>query len=189
MSPAPEERRLHDVALPHRHAARGDERVGLDHVVEHGLLQRLGVVLHDAGEHRDRARLAQRAEDRVRVGIADLPELGRLGRRDQLVAGARARRRADAGARAACGNPAFASSPSSGAPSRLPRSTSTVPSATSSPTRTHVTARRPRPRTGARPRRAPRRSRSARSCRPPPGSARRSRSPRPRRLPTVASGR
>ena len=87
MSPALEERRLHDVALPHRHPARRDERVGLDQVVEHGLLQGVGVVLHDAGEHGHRARLAQRTEDRVRVGIADLSVLGRLRRGDQLVAG------------------------------------------------------------------------------------------------------
>ena len=84
---AAEERRLHHVAFADGDPARGDERVGLDQVAEDGLLQRVDVVLHDASQDRLRAHIAERGEDHVRVRVSDLPELGRLRRRDQLVAG------------------------------------------------------------------------------------------------------
>ena len=138
----PEERRLHDVALPHRDAAGGDERVGLDLEAEDRLAERLDVVAHDARHHGHRAHLAERAEDRAGVRVADLSERRRLGRRHELVARWRARPPGGAGARAASGWPAMARSPSSGAPRRFPAGTRTSPSRTSSPRGTDVRARR-----------------------------------------------
>ena len=76
---------------------------------------------------------AERGEQRVGVRVADLPEVRVLGRRDQLVAGGQHDRRAVADGRAGSREPAFASSPSSGGPRRLPARTRTEPSLTSSP--------------------------------------------------------
>ena len=84
---APEERGLDDVALPHGHAARRDERVGLDLEAEDRLAERLDVVAHDPRHHRHRAHLPERAEDQRRVRVPHLPERRRLRRRHELVAG------------------------------------------------------------------------------------------------------
>ena len=135
---AAEERRLHHVALAHRDAARGDERVGLDQVAEDGLLQRVDVVAARCppgpaarpprGARRRSCTRSSRGPARTRAS----PSAGSARRRST------ARSPAVADGRAGWGNPAFASSPSSGGPRRLPAGTSTSPAFTSSPDGTDV---------------------------------------------------